>query len=370
MKPSPNILALLFAFLMIASIEGHGQPLNYLFKSGEEGYACYRIPAIVTTTQGTLLAFAEARKTGCGDAGDIDLVVRRSTDEGKTWSRMRVVWDDGDNTCGNPAPVVDRQTGEILLLATWNLGADHEKQIVDGTSKDTRRIFLISSLDDGESWSAARELTPDVKKKNWSWYATGPCHGIQVEKGKYSGRLLIPCDHIEAVTHRYLSHVIYSDDHGKSWQLGGSTPQDQVNECTIAEVSRNRLMLNMRNYDRKSKTRKTALSHDGGITWSDLRPDTTLIEPICQASMIAFESGKHKKRQLFFLNPASENKRQNMTLRSSANRGKQWTTVKVLFAGPSAYSDLTRLPGGNPGCLFEAGTNKPYEGIVFQEVAL
>src|SRR5690349_20202839 len=100
------------------------QDLNHLYKAGEDGYACFRIPAIVSSTKGTLLAFAEARRNNCGDAGDIDIVVKRSSDNGKTWSNLAIVWSDSSNTCGNPAPVVDQKSGKIVLVSTWNLGTD------------------------------------------------------------------------------------------------------------------------------------------------------------------------------------------------------------------------------------------------------
>jgi sialidase-1 len=191
--------------------------------------------------------------------------------------------------------VVDESTGTIYLLSTWNLGVDHESEIIDGVSKDTRRVFVMHSDDDGLSWSEALEITASVKAANWTWYATGPCHGIQLTMGSATGRLMVPCDHIEAGTKRYYSHTIYSDDHGRTWTLGGSTPRDQVNECTVAELPGGRLILNMRNYDRSQKTRKVAFSDDGGITWGDLRSDPTLIEPICQASMLSvFPGGGHQ----------------------------------------------------------------------------
>ncbi len=132
----------------------------------------------------------------------------------------------------------------------------------------------MKSIDDGKTWSAAKEITPQVKRKNWTWYATGPCHGIQLEKEEHKGRLVIPCDHIEAETGKYFSHVIFSDDYGETWQLGGATPQDQVNECTVAELPDGKLMLNMRNYDRTQKARKISISDDGGQTWGELYADT------------------------------------------------------------------------------------------------
>jgi len=315
------------------------EPFDYLFESGTEGYACFRIPAIVTTTEGTVLAFAEGRKKGCSDTGDIDLVMKRSEDNGQTWTKLMVIRDEGEQVCGNPAPVGDKLTGAIHLLSTWNLGEDHERDIIEGKSHDTRLVFVMSSTDEGLSWSEPREITASVKQENWTWYATGPCHGIQLKRGAHKGRLLIPCDHIEAGTKKCFSHSIYSDDQGQSWKLGGSTPLDQVNECTMAELSDGKVMLNMRNYDRSQKTRKVSISADGGLTWGPVFSDTSLIEPICQASMLMVIAEAGKKHTLLFLNPADENKRQNMTL---------------LF-------------NGNLGCFYEAGNSNSYEGLVFQE---
>lgn len=342
--------------------------LSYLFESNTEGYKCFRIPAIVTTNKGTVLAFAEGRKKGCSDTGNIDLVMKRSEDNGKTWSKLMVIWDDDDNVCGNPAPVVDNITGAIHLLSTWNLGEDHESDIIAGKSKNTRRIYTLSSTDDGKSWSQPKEITTSVKKENWTWYATGPVHGIQLEYGEHKGRLVIPCDHIEAESKKYYSHIIYSDDHGLTWQLGGRTHQDQVNECTIVELSNGNLMLNMRNYDRTQKTRKVAISKDGGLSWGDIYPDNNLIEPICQASILKVK--EDKEPVLYFLNPANKNKRENMTLKESIDNGHTWSVVKTIFDGPSAYSDLTLLFNGNLGCFYEAGNENPYEGIVFEVVEL
>lgn len=345
----------------IEEIIQQNKNLNYIFKSGTEGYSTFRIPAIVTTNSGKILAFAEGRVNSSSDTGDIDLVMKSSEDGGKTWSPLKTIWNDGDNVCGNAAPVVDRETGEIHLLMTWNLGVDHEKDIIDGKSKDTRSVFVTSSTDDGVNWTTPKEITTSVKKENWTWYATGPCHGIQLKYRNNKGRLVIPCDHIEAGNKKYYSHIIYSDDHGKTWQLGGRTQQDQVNECTVAELPDGILILNMRNYDRTQKSRKISFSKDGGLTWSDIQSNNALIEPICQASMLFTEENE----TLWFLNPASENSRTNLTLKSSIDFGKTWQTVKVLNSGASAYSDLTLIDKKTLGCLYEGGIFSPYEGIVF-----
>jgi len=337
--------------------------LNYLFKSGEEGYNCFRIPAVVATNKGSLIAFAEARKSSCSDTGDIDLVMRRSEDQGKTWSALQVVWDDKNNVCGNPAPIVDRITGKILLLSTWNLGEDKEHAIIKGTSKDTRRVFLLKSNDDGYNWSFPEEITKDVKLSGWSWYATGPGSGIQVEGGDYKGRLIVASDHIEKGTNKYYSHIIFSDDHGESWNLGGRTPMDKVNECEVVELSDNRLMLNMRNYDRSQSLRQIAYSSNGGYTWDNMQYSDELIEPICQASILRFDA--NNKTYLLFSNPAHKSKRENMAIKVSYDDGNTWPTSRTIFKGPSAYSDLVAFDG-RIGLYFEAGKEGPYEGIVWE----
>lgn len=363
-----KLFALLVGAMVVWQPGVLAQPLNHLFQSGAEGYACFRIPAIVATNKGTLLAFAEGRKNNCGDSGDIDLVLKRSNDGGKTWSALSVVWDDAGNTCGNPAPVVDRQTGKIVLLSTWNLGGDREPQIIDGTSRDTRRVFVMTSSDDGMTWSAAREITPQVKQPDWTWYATGPVNGIQVRKGKFKNRLIIPCDHIEAGTKKYFSHTIHSDNGGETWMLGGTTPADKVNESTVAELPGGKLLLNMRNYT-SVRIRQTSLSRDGGATWSPLRGDTALIEPVCQASLLRYDY-PGRRPFLAFSNPASQTSRTNMTVRISYDHGKTWKRKALVHQGPSAYSNLVVLPNGNLGLLFEGGVKSPYEGIAFRELSL
>lgn len=330
-----------------------------VYSAGKDGYHTYRIPALAVTGRGQLLAFCEGRRRGQGDAGDIDLLVKRSADGGQTWGPQQVVRTDPGNTCGNPSPVLDKTTGTLWLLSTWNRGDDPENRIIAGTSRDTRRVFAMSSADDGRNWSAAREITSDVKRSNWTWYATGPGGGIQLERGPHRGRLVVPCDHIEAATKRYYSHVIYSDDHGRSWRLGGRTPGDQVNECQVVELGDGRLLLNMRNYDSSQRRRQVVFSEDGGLTWGGQRFDDNLVEPICQASL------RRCGECLLFANPADPQHRVNLTVQISRDDGSRWTRLRTLHAGPSAYSDLADLGDGMAGCLYECGASQPYETIVF-----
>ena len=327
-----------------------------LFVSGTLGYHTYRIPAIVVTKCGTVLAFCEGRKGSSSDTGDIDMLVKRSTDGGTTWSDTQVIWDDGPNTCGNPCPVVDTATGTVWLLMTHNLGIDRESQIIDLTSQGTRSVWVAHSTDDGLTWSSPEDITGTAKQPDWTWYATGPGAGIQLT----SGRLLIPCDHIEAHTNQYYSHVVYSDDHGKTWRLGGSTPTDQVNECEAVEMEDGVVLLNMRNYDRTQRTRAISQSRDGGLTWSGITRDPVLIEPICQASIRRYsDEGNH----ILFSNPASTDERVNMTVRYSSDGCRTWSFSRSLHPGPAAYSCLAVLPDRTIGCLYERGYEKPYDRI-------
>lgn len=334
-----------------------------LWGIGSGGYDTYRIPAIVATASGAILAFCEGRRNSRSDTGDIDLLMRRSRDGGVTWTESRIIWDDGPNTCGNPCPVVDQETSTVWLLLTHNLGHDHERQIIDQVSEGTRTVWVVSSGDEGETWTAPTEITADTKRENWTWYATGPGNGIQTR----DGRLVIPCDHIEAATNRYYSHIIYSDDHGGTWRLGGSSPSDQVNECAVVALKDGTLLLNMRNYDRTCRTRQIASSRDGGLTWENQRFDDALIEPICQASMVtASESGN----TVLFSNPASQDARANLTVRYSPDGGKTWPQACTLHEGPAAYSSLAVLPDGSVLCLYERGNDGPYERVTLARFPL
>jgi len=360
-----HIFATSLCWAALPADPGGGLQSTDVFVSGTDSYHTYRIPALLTTRDGTLLAFCEGRKGGRSDTGDIDLLVKRSTDSGKTWSAQQIVWDDGVNTCGNPCLVVDQATGTIWLLMTWNLGQDTERQIMQNAGKDTRRVFVTHSDDDGRTWAKPQEITADIKRSQWRWYATGPGVGIQLTQGPFKNRLVIPCDHSLVLPDDpdgYCSHIIYSDDHGRTWRLGGAI-RPAVNECQVVELSDGTLLINMRNYDRSQTSRAVATSTDGGMTWSAVRHDPTLIEPICQASLIRCTTPGGSVR-LLFSNPAHAGKRLDMTVRMSEDEGKTWSASRLLWPGPSAYSCLAALPDGGAACLFEAGRASPYERIV------
>lgn len=315
-----------------------------LFVSGQEGYHTFRIPALAVTLQGTVLAFCEGRKNSSSDHGDIDLMLKRSRDGGHTWEPLQRVWDDGENTVGNPCPVVDRETGTVWLTFCWN----------------NDRVFVTQSSDEGESWSSPMEITKAVKPPGWTWYATGPGHGLQLR----SGRLLIPCDHrLATMGDVMFSHVFYSDDHGATWKLGGSLSEN-TDECMAAQMKNGSVYLNMRSYHGRNR-RAYAWSDDGGETWSEVQLDETLVEPVCQASLIRFPDEQHPGRSVvLFANPAST-KRERMTVRLSYDECRTWNAGRVLYEGPSAYSDLCVLPDLTIGGLYECGAEHPYEKITW-----
>lgn len=331
---------------------------HVIWRQGEGGYHTYRIPALVKTEAGTLLAFCEGRKDGGGDAGTIDLLLKRSEDHGVSWSEQQVVVSEEEMTCGNPCPVVDGDTGTIWMPFCKNLADGPETMICEGNAP--RTVWLTKSEDDGRSWSEPIEITQDVKEPSWTWYATGPGHGIQLQ----SGRLLIPCDHMIGVhmdrkRDPYHSHVIYSDDHGQSWQMGGSV-QNGTNECEVAEFQDGTVYINCRNYV-GDKRRASALSRDGGEKFEEFKWEEALVEPICQASVIALEDDR-----LVFANPAST-ARENLTVRISEPGGQSWSGGSVLHAGPAAYSDLVIQEDERIGCLYECGDERPYEQLIYAQ---
>lgn len=360
-----------------------------LYVSGEGGYARYRIPALLTTKSGTILAFAEARKHTGKDSDQIDLFLKRSTDGGKTFGDVQVVATTPDWVCGNPAPVQDRESGRIWLLFCKNRRDGDEGMICEG--KAPRQVWKCYSDDEGESWSEPEEITDSVKPPEWSWYATGPCHGIQL----VSGRLVIPCDHIVFKDYNrqdpYYSHVIYSDDGGESWQIGGSVTEG-TNESTIEEIEAGLLYFNCRNKYRLEdggNFRCIAYSRDGGGIFTPIVHDAALAEPVCQGSVLAYRTPGQRapsaptgrqavevgeERRLLFSNPAARsgqsNGRHSLTVKLSYDGGVTWPVSRVLHDRPAAYSDLCIAPDGAVLCFYERGDEGPYERMTVARFGL
>ena len=322
-----------------------------LFVSGTNGYHTYRIPALEITTKGTVLAFCEGRKTSQEDTGDIDLLLKRSEDNGRSWSEAAIVYEVGGEaeiTIGNPCPIVDRQTGRIHLLFV----------------QDYHQLFSTYSDDDGLSWSTPREHTAILDE--WDYplvlIATGPGHGIQLS----SGRLVAPvwiCDrerkdrYENTTKDRIRSGMIYSDDNGQTWQTGGLVPAEiaMLHEATIVERQDGSLLINMR--ARAAGYRAVATSTDGGLSWTDPELDRQLPDPTVQGSLIQLSNDT-----ILFSNPAVHSpagvqsaSRNNLTMRLSPDGGKHWTHARTITEGPSAYSDLAVTNDGKILCLYENG---------------
>ncbi|MXY70369.1 MAG: exo-alpha-sialidase [Acidobacteriia bacterium] len=373
-RPAMNLTRRTFAIGLLPGLactqDGHFSR-SPVFSAGEDGYHTFRIPALLPVGSGVLLAFAEGRRFGRGDSGAIDLVLKRSTDSGATWSALQVVWSDGANTCGNPCPVVDTRTGRILLPMTWNSGEDNGRDLHSGTGSDTRRVFLTYSDDDGRNWSSAREITGQAKRPDWWWYATGPGVAIQVRNGGHAGRIVVPANH-SSEKHGYAAHAMLSDDGGENWRMS-SVIAPACNESQVVELVDGRLMMNSRNQsftnEERTGYRAIAFSADGGETWTPPQPDAHLGDPQVQASLTRYSwPGEGNPGRLLFSNPAppvsrERGQRIRMTVRSSLDDGRTWPVARLIHEGPAAYSSLARLHDGSVGLLYEAGSEGPYEAI-------
>ena len=366
-----RLITLCLLVLRLAPPAGAVPDQRDLFVSGQDGYHTYRIPAVIEAADGTLLAFCEGRKTGASDRGDIDLLLKRSTDGGVTWSQQQVVWDDGDNTCGNPCPVLDRTTGTLWLFATHNLGEDHEADIIHRRARGTRTPWVIRSDDHGLTWSEPVNLAASLKDPSWGWYATGPGVGIQIEQGPQAGRLVIPGVHsyddpngnLRGGPFEYGSHVVYSDDHGRTWQRGGVV-RPKVNECQVVELAESpgRLLMNMRSYF-DHQCRAEAFSDDGGVSWTSPQDQPALIEPRCQASILRHRwPTPDRAGVILFSNPAHRTERLKLTVRLSEDDGRTWPRALVLHEAFSAYSSLISLSETSAACRYERGAGEARRG--------
>ncbi|MET8802298.1 sialidase family protein [Streptomyces sp. NPDC004546] len=350
------------------------------YVSGQGGYAIYRIPAVVETPHGTVLAFAEGRRDGAADTGDIDVVLRRSADGGCTWGPLTVVAAGHGDTRGNPAPVVDPRTGAVVLVTCGNDGQATEDQIRRGAGD--RRVFVQRSRDDGRHFTPPAEITAQVKRPGWRWYATGPGHALALTRGPHAGRLLVPANHSVASPatsagpgSRYDGgHALYSDDGGRTWQLGFVTgTQDgvtNVNETTAAQLPDGRLYFNARDqYGTAPGNRLDTYSADGGTTLDRpyaVQPTLDAV-PVVQGSVLQLRG---PATPLLFSAPSVPSARRALALWSSTDAGRTFTKLLTLSDRPAAYSDLVQLGPGTIGVLYETGAIHSDDTVEFRRLTL
>jgi len=344
-----------------------------VFRAGADGYHTFRIPAIVRAQNGDLLAFAEGRKNDRNDHGDIDIVLKRSTDNGQFWGPMELVQDEaadptGRVWIGNPTPVVDR------------LDPEHPGRIWLVFTRSNERMFVISSDDHGKTWSERREITPAAGKRDWHWYAAGPVHAIQLVRGRHAGRLVIPCDHRFGTNDKskdaWGSHLVLSDDHGKTWKLGAADTHPAAdpihpNECVAVELVDGRVYVNSRQHQGSEAAKRViAYSSDGGETFdAPFAPEPQIVSPIVQNSTIRFAAKDlgDKENLLIHCGPGDASKRRDLTILTSRDEAKSWGQKTVIHQGPAAYCDLVKVSDAAVGVLYEAG-EPLYEEILFARV--
>ena len=304
------------------------------------GKACrYRIPALTISKAGTLLAFAEARRVNGADIGDIDAVLRRSVDGGKTWGAEIVAWDDGPRSVNNPSPVVDPRTGRIwLFMGHW-----------DG---NTPTQHLVFSDDDGKSWSPPREMTQllaDQVKDGRRLVIPGPGSGITLARGPHAGRMVILMNHGAA----WGPSVVYSDDGGNTWRLGGAL-HGNIGESKCAELSDGSVLFIGNPGPPETRRRLTILTNGGGQNSKTLWHADGLKHASCQGAVVrhSFPS-RGRPGLLLYSGPGVEGARAQGTLRGSYDEGKTWPWTLRYYEGGSGYSDIAVLQDGRVAVLFE-----------------
>lgn len=331
-----------------------------LFVGGLDSVVEYRIPGLVTTNTGTLVAVCDARVDRPGDAiNNIDLVVKRSTDLGKTWMPMQVIVDfPGKEAACDPCIAHDRHTNRVWVFYDHIL--DHVAK--PGTQSREKRIIHLHAIysdDEGVTWSGPRNLTPIIKMPVWDAVLAGPGRGSQTR----NGYLLIPCYSIRPDCS--YAQVLVSTDHGGTWKLSKGA-RAETNESAVVELTDGRWLLNSRDA-RREGYRVVSTTKNQGANWITPSNAKNLPEPCCQGSVIRYTDTRDgfQKNRLLFSNPADSSQRRRMTVRMSYDEGETWPIAKVIYDGPTAYSCLTVLPNGTIGLLYESGDQSPYERIHF-----
>ncbi len=377
-------MAIVFASAVSAGPARAAEPLFetvLLFPNAPDNKPNYRIPAILQAQNGDILVFAEKRNDGPGDIGNHDLVMKRSRDKGKTWSAEQVIFDDEKRVCTDITVGMDGSNGKLWLFFL----------------RDKKQFCHFTSIDHGATWEGPTSIHEQVTKPEWDalkgkdtdeepvnpkgrmalwekdWaqrYGCGPSNAmVQLAAGPKAGRLIVPARHREDTGKgrlRSFAHTFYSDDHGATWKLGGNIGM-HTSECQLVELTDGTLRVMSRNEsstDAPDNLRHlTALSKDGGETWSGLRRAEELISPRCHGPVERFTlASRHGKNRLLFSSPASPFRqkehpygRYNLTIRLSYDEGITWTAGKTVWPHPSSYSDMVVLDDLTVGYVYERG---------------
>lgn len=320
-----------------------------VFSAGEDGIDSYRIPSLVTSKKGTLLLFTEARKESSTDKTPTDIALKRSVDNGKTWSEIHVLTESGDDAYMDPVAVVDKVTGKIFLFTCLWPADDH--------STFGNTAWLVTSDDDGITWTQPQEITSNIAAPNHYIGGFGPGAGIQINGDRFKNRLIVPTRQRDNETSK--NRTIYSDDHGATWQVGEMAPDG--GEYEIAESPKDRLVYNLRGGKGK---RVVSESLDGGVTWSKSRIDFPLQSSVdyggCQGSVLGIDS------TLFYTGPAgglgsiNNEDRQNLFIYRSLNGGETWTNNYLLHDKSAGYSCITQLLDGRLAIVFETSDSEGF----------
>lgn len=367
MKPFPIIMTTALLCAALVSCRRDCNPFDYsrtqeIYKAGDAGVFSYRIPALVYTQKGTLLAFAEARIASRKDVGDIDLVLRRSEDGGQTWSDVITVMDRGENHVGNPCPVV-LESGRILLVSQ---GTDI------GSNPKVRHIFIQHSDDDGLTWSEPRDVEHNLWNPEWTHGAVGPGHAIQLKHGEHKGRIVVPSYYKikspEGVSGA--SYMIWSDDEGATWHRSADFIENG-NECTAAELGNGDIYVNCRevlDYEGEEKIRCKRIfswSRDGGETLEAGQFDENLTEPACEGSVLRYSPRGRNADWLLYSGPDSFTGRYNLKVKLSRDLGASWKTVYQEPRVLGGYSDMAVMKDGSVAIVYESGMVDYREAITF-----
>ena len=332
-----------------------------VFTAGTEGYHSFRIPATTTAPDGSLLVMCEARKHNRADPGqqgnDIDLVSKRSTDDGRTWTKLVVLDDPGEKwSACNPALVVDRNNERVWLL--YCRMRPDRSSVTARPGTDDSQAWARYSDDNGVSWSDAVDLTSasrDVEK--WGGAFFGPGGAIQDRDGRLIAAIAKmtgqEADDGKRTTGLWNSYVVYSEDHGQTWQRGELVPSgDWGDEPHLIELADGNLLMDIRQNTSETAHRWFATSGDSGKTWSAPHPGTTVSPVCCAIARYTLVADGDDRNRILWTGPKGPN-RQKLVVRVSYDEGKTFTVEKLLTEGPAAYSDITILDDKTVGVIWE-----------------